>query len=378
MKLLSGMILTVAVLTIAAFSGLRSTAITAANDAGLDLGEGVVQARIQAQSGPTEDNLDFQTDPQLSGEGEKPFIGISVQTIDPEEDPDGGVIVLRVLPGGTADGKLQQGDKIVSIDGHPVTTTRSVAIRVRESNVGDELTFTVVRDGSTHEVVVEVGSRPIRFEARNRQRPASHQRPLIQKHEKGPDIFHRLLDQVRHLGDKFVRLQLVLETDEGLKTFTVVAGTVVGEVGDTTFTITLKDGSGEASYEISDDTLVIIRHKGKLGLSAGDEILVVDVDGNPQLVVPNDTRLGGRNQRPKIQVFKKRLGGHIRKNRDHDLPGSRIGPGFGRGRFSEGLEGLPLDLQRRLNALAERFEHLRPDLGDLATLPRLGEGAPLQ
>ena len=72
----------------------------------------------------------------------------------------------------------------------------------------------------------------------------------------------------------------MLETDQGLKTFTAVVGTLKDGVaeGATSFVLVPKDGSGEKTYVIDDETTVIMGRTGSLdGLNTTDRTLVVSV-----------------------------------------------------------------------------------------------------
>jgi membrane-associated protease RseP (regulator of RpoE activity) len=55
---------------------------------------------------------------------------------------------------------LREGDRIVSFDGEPVGTWGEVTDAIRASDVGDEVTLGVLRDGETTTVETELGARP--------------------------------------------------------------------------------------------------------------------------------------------------------------------------------------------------------------------------
>ena len=73
------------------------------------------------------------------------------------------------------------------------------------------MTFTVVRDGATLDLNVTVGEREFHLRRHHKKRPPLHQ---------------RLLGPLLTLGDHFVKAEIVLETDDGYKTFRAVVGTV--------------------------------------------------------------------------------------------------------------------------------------------------------
>jgi serine protease Do len=124
--------------------------------------------------------------PALIEEGhyEHPWLGISGTTMNPDlaqamklEAEQRGTLVVEVVPGGPADkaslrGSDQEttvdgqdlkigGDVIVAIDGQPVETFDDLTTYlVRSTEVGQEITLTVLRDGQERQVKVALGERP--------------------------------------------------------------------------------------------------------------------------------------------------------------------------------------------------------------------------
>ncbi len=77
--------------------------------------------------------------------------------------PDGGAAVGGVEPGGPAlRGGLQEGDRIVEIDGQPVGESDDVSGAVNAGRPGQELRIVVVRDGQRRTLTVELGTQPER------------------------------------------------------------------------------------------------------------------------------------------------------------------------------------------------------------------------
>lgn len=62
--------------------------------------------------------------------------------------------VGSVSPGSPADGVLQSGDVLLSVDGEPVGDLQSVADAVRDREPGDEVTLEIRRDGEEQEVTL--------------------------------------------------------------------------------------------------------------------------------------------------------------------------------------------------------------------------------
>jgi S1-C subfamily serine protease len=120
------------------------------------------------------------------GSVERAYLGITGGDITSEiaralELPvDQGVLVERVFPGGPADsagikGATGQatvagesypvgGDVITKLDGKELTGMDEVISAVNEHEPGDELTLTVLSDGSEHDVTVKLGDRPGRIQ----------------------------------------------------------------------------------------------------------------------------------------------------------------------------------------------------------------------
>ena len=207
-------------------------------------------------------------------DGVEPFVGIVISTLSPEEAAErglqSGVLVDRVQDGGPADGALLVGDVIVAIGPEATAGTGDVIRIVQASTPGDTLTFTVSRGTQTLDVAVEVGARYVRT-----LRITERLRGLAPGFS-GPGL----------PPDAFVKAEIVVEVDGVFKTLKVVKGTVESvDVEAGTFVLAPGDGSEAISFTISEDTIVNLRGKGDLGgLTAGEEALVADVDGDVKLV----------------------------------------------------------------------------------------------
>ncbi|GGM33454.1 S1C family serine protease [Promicromonospora citrea] len=109
-------------------------------------------------------NLASQIGDQLreDGSAEHAFLGVTLA--DAEATADGvtrrGAGVQEVVPDSPAgESDIQRGDVIVAIDGEPVNGSASLTAFVREKAAGDEAVLTVVRDGRTQEVTVNLAVR---------------------------------------------------------------------------------------------------------------------------------------------------------------------------------------------------------------------------
>ncbi|MCH8109896.1 MAG: PDZ domain-containing protein, partial [Chloroflexi bacterium] len=79
----------------------------------------------------------------------KPFIGVTIETLDEAEADElgiaGGAVVRSVLEDGPSAGLLQVGDIITHVDDIEVTSVRDVVEAVKASETGDMLSFGVIR-----------------------------------------------------------------------------------------------------------------------------------------------------------------------------------------------------------------------------------------
>ncbi len=283
---------------------------------------------------------------------DKAFIGITLSEL-PEAEAEalqiaGGAVVTRVLDDGPAAGLLARGDVIVSVGGVDVSTAADVVQAVQAVAPGDTLSFTIMRDGGTLTVEVEAGHRP--FKVARRAGPNT-----------GPN--NPVLGLLRQLGDRLAKAEIVLETDDGFKTFRAVAGTLRSDldVNGDTFALIPADGSDAITYVISADTVVQTTQRGTLaGLNTTDRTLVVDVDGDVKLVHQGNVGAG------------KHMRGRPFGGRGHDF---RRGPGGfpdiqrRLGRILPRLEGAGFDLRtfldRSSGAFGERAESLNDTLRDI-------------
>ncbi len=204
------------------------------------------------------------------------FVGISIGPLSDEERVEkgvtGGAVVRHVLPGSPAADKLHSGDMVTSIGDLTISGPDDVVEVVRGSEIGAILNFNVVRGGETARVDVEVGERPDEAFAL-----------------KGglPDRLHELVAHLHELASKFVRLDFVMETDEGFETVSVVTGLVTDlDVPNRTFNLVPRDGSDAVSVQVSDTTTVGLLREGDIGgLNTTDKTLVVKIGDDVILVV---------------------------------------------------------------------------------------------
>nr|WP_231747671.1 trypsin-like peptidase domain-containing protein [Auraticoccus cholistanensis] len=87
------------------------------------------------------------------GQASYPVIGANVRT----QPDDSGVLLSDVNPGGPAErAGLRAGDVVQAIDGRRVWETVELIVAIRTHRPGDTVTLTVLRDGRTQDVAVEL------------------------------------------------------------------------------------------------------------------------------------------------------------------------------------------------------------------------------
>lgn len=67
-----------------------------------------------------------------------------------------GIYVVQVLPGMPADGKLQAGDRIFKVDGHPFPSSEEFINYLAQKQAGDKITFTYSRSNISKEVTLSL------------------------------------------------------------------------------------------------------------------------------------------------------------------------------------------------------------------------------
>lgn len=141
------------------------------------------------------------------------YLGVATEEeIDLEE---GGARILRVVADSPADRSgLQEGDVVVAIGGRTVRGPVALGRAVRELSPGETVDLTVVRDGATLTVPVELGERASHVFVRS-SRDGEPFELLIEPRELRESAQHRLreartLHERRpHVGDPGVELRFI-------------------------------------------------------------------------------------------------------------------------------------------------------------------------
>lgn len=201
-----------------------------------------------------------------------PFVGVALGFIPDDElaaqGLDNGVLVAEVVEDSPAEGILLDGDVITAINGDAVSHPKDIVETVHDSEPGEVLTFSVVREGESLDVDVTLGERDVEVRVfRNHGDFAMPGFPMLGQFGGA-------------MMDKIIKAEVKVETDEGIKTFRAATGTVSNvDIDAGTFDLTLKDGSETISYRISEDTKIVLQHEGDLsGLDTDDMTFVVEVE----------------------------------------------------------------------------------------------------
>ena len=94
-----------------------------------------------------------------------PYLGVTVSTVNALSARQQGLSVSEgaqvqsVTEGGpAAEAGIQEGDIVTAIDGDAVTSADGLIIAMREHNVGDTVTLSILRDGASQDIEVTLGS----------------------------------------------------------------------------------------------------------------------------------------------------------------------------------------------------------------------------
>ena len=99
-----------------------------------------------------------------------PFLGVSGIDVNREIaeryaeefgiELDGGAVIEEVVEGsGAAEGGIEEGDIIVAISGEAIEDMTDLVVSIRRFEPGEVIDVTVLRDGETVELQVELGER---------------------------------------------------------------------------------------------------------------------------------------------------------------------------------------------------------------------------
>jgi membrane-associated protease RseP (regulator of RpoE activity) len=202
---------------------------------------------------------------QQDGNGDGPaWLGVIVVPAPFEA----GVRIARVAPGGPAgEAGLKAADRIIAVDGEPVSDVDDLRAAIGEHAPGDTVALTVFRW--------------------NREMPAQVEVTLAE----GPgSLFRRgeISDQREGLFDRFLGGEFrYLDEDGKAVTIEIAAGRLAA-VTPEEITIELAGEQGERAFSLEDDARV------PSGLREGDRVVIITKDGDLQAVTRGLPGLFGR------------------------------------------------------------------------------------
>ena len=227
---------------------------------------GVSIAEASAKSHSAQRDIFYDgPDAQQSEHSSKPYIGIALRAV-PEGSDTSGAIIVRVAEGSPADGSLQVGDIITTIDDESVEGPRDVIRSVRERSPGDVIAFSIARDGASVNISVTAGERPVAdYKGKGGKWRGNHKFNLLGK-----------------VTESFVLSDTRYMTDDGVKTVRRAVGTAQNIDADADrLELLLRDGSETLSFTVDDDTKIatdaVEGAAGVSDLSADTTTMVVEV-----------------------------------------------------------------------------------------------------
>ncbi len=282
----------------------------------------IVAGNSASFKGSSESN-ETASERAVSQSESRPFIGVVVSTLSPAKAEEvgvpGGAVVRRVLEDGPSGGVLEVGDVILSINGQQVDGARTVLEAVHSSQVGDVLSIDILRGDLNITVQVTVGEREL---------PDRPQRPDIRRNLPNGNSLLGILTSP--FLNKAWSAEIVIGTDEGSKTISLLSGTVSAVSQDAnSITVSPADGTDDVTFQLTDDSQVVVNgRKAELSdIELDQQVRVVSVDGEVEMVAVGGLKTGhGIGPRPDPQ--KKPFHGIGPRQKPHKGPRFFIGRGF--------------------------------------------------
>lgn len=259
--------------------------------------------RVQKDEAPERDIelfLELPEEPDLTLPGllglPRAFVGIGL------EETNEGIEITRVAPGSPAEeAGLREGDLFRAIDGEKVESVEAVIDRVGDAEPGDELTFTIEREGRERDIEVELGERAgLELPPGDGGNPPGLLRERLGEFDWEELLPEGFADREWWFADWRELLEEVLERfisaevrylDEDGKPASVraLAGTVSSiDVSEGTLTVLGNEPQGAPeSFTISEDTRIRrdLRRAELADLQVNDRVVVIAVGGDDEATV---------------------------------------------------------------------------------------------
>jgi S1-C subfamily serine protease len=101
------------------------------------------------------------------GKATHPFLGVEGRTVQSADasaaglpTAEGAIVENVIANTGAARAGLKKGDIVTALDGQPIRTMDDLILAVRRKQVGDKVTLTVWRNGTSMSVIMTVGDKP--------------------------------------------------------------------------------------------------------------------------------------------------------------------------------------------------------------------------
>jgi membrane-associated protease RseP (regulator of RpoE activity) len=269
-----------------------------------DGGEAELRAiRVQTDLAPGRD-IEFSLElperpalPLLETLRARPFVGVTLAQTDE------GVEIVAVIRGSAAaEADLRKGDVIRAIDGEEMDSVEAVVDRVRDAEPGDELTFTVERDGKEREIEVRLGD-PARFDLSQgtggiwRGRVGERLRQFDLE-ELLPQRFPRLAGWVGDFRDhldealeRFISAEVRYLDEEGKLASLRALGGTVSSIDLSKGTLSVAGNEREPAaqtFDVTDDTRIRrdLRRAELADIQVNERVVIIAVgEGNEAAVV---------------------------------------------------------------------------------------------
>lgn len=226
----------------------------------------------------------------------RPFVGVSLT------ESDEGIEITAVIPDSPADeADLREGDLIVAIDGEKVDSVEEVVERVRDAEVGDELTFTVEREGRELEIEVRLSERAgldllrdyaeiVPGQLRERLREFDWEELLPEGFADQEWWFADWRDLLDEALERFISAEVrYLDEDGKPASLQVLGGSVSKiDVGKGRLTVTGNEpGAAAETFTVSEDSRIRrdFRQAELADIEVNDRVVVIAAEGDEAAVV---------------------------------------------------------------------------------------------